>query len=336
MAAFLVHSGVAHTDDLLPVAAAVLLQDGAVAAAALERALESRLAASAVAPRADQEIASLAPSLLLLDPALASARHQCVPSRLSETAWWALYVDALLTAAGQRLLQLLRQERACGVLRELAGAPVRGDGQLSRLPEWALAQLACRLPAASVLSLSATSRALFALGHADVWRQLVARDFPDVEAGGRARYEAVARGRQGVPSGALEAVDAFLRARWGGRCCVYGGWGSPHLAVTMLWRSADAAAVRAEFEFKLDDGDTVWGERAAEELLLLAGGAPGAPRSWASTYAQGRPMAVEPLHGRLHGPPPQEAPPDAELQRGGCSAGSMDTEMTPTSDTDIV
>ena len=46
--------------------------------------------------------------------------------------------------------------------------------------------------------------------------------------------------------------------------------------------------MRAEFEYKLDDGDTVWGERAAEELRLLAGGAPGAPRSWASTYAQVR------------------------------------------------
>ena len=40
-----------------------------------------------------------------------------------------------------------------GVLRELAGAPVGGDGQLSRLPADALARVACSLPAASVLSL---------------------------------------------------------------------------------------------------------------------------------------------------------------------------------------
>ena len=239
VAEFLVRSAVAPTDDLLPVAAALLLRDGAVATAAVERALEGRLAAAAVAACEEEEITSLAPSLLLLDPALARARHRCVPSRLPEAAWWAVYVDALLAAAAQQLPRLLRQERACGVLRELAGAPVGGDGQLSRLPADALARVACCLPAASVLSLGGASRALFALGHADpVWRQLVARDFPDVEAGGRARYEAVARGQQGVPPGALEAVDGFLRARWGGRCCVYGGWGSPHLAVTMLWRSA--------------------------------------------------------------------------------------------------
>ena len=238
VAEFLLRSAVAPTDDA-PVAAALLLRDGTVATAALERALEGRLAAAAVAACEEQEIASLAPSLLLLDPALARARHRCVPSRLSEAAWWALYVDVLLATAGQQLPQLLRQERACGVLRELAGAPVGGDGQLSRLPTDALARVVCSLPAASVLSLGGASKALFALGHADpVWRQLVARDFPDVEAGGRARYEAVARGQHGVPPGALEAVDGFLRAHWGGRCCVYGGWGSPHLAVTMLWRSA--------------------------------------------------------------------------------------------------
>ena len=43
-----------------------------------------------------------------------------------------------------------------GVLRELAGAPVGGDGQLSHLPVDALARVACgvcSLPAASVLSL---------------------------------------------------------------------------------------------------------------------------------------------------------------------------------------
>ena len=39
------------------------------------------------------------------------------------------------------------------MLRELAGAPVGGDGQLSRLPADALARVACSLPAASVLSL---------------------------------------------------------------------------------------------------------------------------------------------------------------------------------------
>ena len=53
------------------------------------------------------------------------------------------------------MLRLLRQERAWGVLRELAGAPVGGDGQLPRLPADALVRprVACSLPAASVLSL---------------------------------------------------------------------------------------------------------------------------------------------------------------------------------------
>tara|TARA_B100000780_G_C20896199_1_gene356654 strand:+ start:58 stop:450 length:393 start_codon:yes stop_codon:yes gene_type:complete len=101
-------------------------------------------------------------------------------------------------------------------------------------------------------------------------------------------------------------------------------------------RLGQAAALRAEFEFKLDDGDTVWGERAAEELLLLAGGAPGAPRSWASTYAQGCPMAVEALHGQLHGPPPQEALDSLSAAELGCGARAMETEMTPIPDTDIV
>ena len=101
-------------------------------------------------------------------------------------------------------------------------------------------------------------------------------------------------------------------------------------------RLGQAAALRAEFEFKLDDGDTVWGERAAEELLLLAGGAPGAPRSWASTYTQGCPMAVEALHGQLHGPPPQEVLGSLSAAELGCGARAMETEMTPIPDTDIV
>ena len=82
VADFLVRSAVAPTDDLLPVAAALLLRDGAVATAASERALEGRLA-----------------------------------------------------AAGQQLPRLLRQERACGVLRELADAPLGGDGLVRPKPE---------------------------------------------------------------------------------------------------------------------------------------------------------------------------------------------------------
>ena len=121
---------------------------------------------------------------------------------------------------------------------------------------------------------------------------------------------------------------------------------------------------------------------------MLAGGAPGAPRSWASTYAQvrltlglakltltltltlavalalaltltlavalavavavavavalslthaqGRPMAVEPLHGQLHGPPPQEALGSLSAAELGRGASAMETEMTPIPDTDVV
>ena len=54
------------------------------------------------------------------------------------------------------------------------------------------------------------------------------------------------------------------------------------------------------------------------------------------TYAQGRPMAVEPLHGQLHGPPPQEAPGSLSAAELGRGASAMETEMTPIPDTDIV
>ena len=95
------------------------------------------------------------------------------------------------------------------MLRELAGAPVGGDGQLSRLPADALVRVACSLPEASVLSLGGVSRALFALGHADsVWWQLVECDFPDVEA--------VARPLRGRVAGDPYGGGA-RRARGGGR-----------------------------------------------------------------------------------------------------------------------
>ena len=172
VAEFLVRSAVAPTDDLLPVAAALLLRDGAVATAAVERALEGRLAAAAVAACEEEEITSLAPSLLLLDPALARARHRCVPSRLPEAAWWAVYVDALLAAAAQQLPRLLRQERACGVLRVArAGgracscwwrraAPAPARGRASPAPS-----VACSLPAGPACSASAASAAGSVLSH---------------------------------------------------------------------------------------------------------------------------------------------------------------------------
>ena len=54
------------------------------------------------------------------------------------------------------------------------------------------------------------------------------------------------------------------------------------------------------------------------------------------TCAQGRPMAVEPLHGQLHGPPPQEALDSLSAAELGRGASAMETEMTPIPDTDIV
>ena len=179
-----VRSAVVQLDELLPAATAHLLHGGALSNEVVERIrLEGRGAASSAAARDEHEIASLAPALLQLDPLLARARHLCVPSRLPEAAWWALYHHTLLTAAAQQLPLLLQQERACRVLRELAGAPLRSDGGLSQLPASVLWRVASHLPAASVLSLGGASRALFPLGHADVWRHLVARDFPDVAPG---------------------------------------------------------------------------------------------------------------------------------------------------------
>ena len=47
-------------------------------------------------------------------------------------------------------------------------------------------------------------------------------------------------------------------------------------------------------------------------------------------------MAVEPLHGQLHGPPPQEAPGSLSAAELGRGAHAMETEMTPIPDTDVV
>ena len=47
-------------------------------------------------------------------------------------------------------------------------------------------------------------------------------------------------------------------------------------------------------------------------------------------------MAVEALHGQLHGPPPQEALDSLSAAELGCGARAMETEMTPIPDTDIV
>jgi len=47
-------------------------------------------------------------------------------------------------------------------------------------------------------------------------------------------------------------------------------------------------------------------------------------------------MAVEPLHGQLHGPPPQEALGSLSAAELGRGASAMETEMTPIPDTDVV
>ena len=47
-------------------------------------------------------------------------------------------------------------------------------------------------------------------------------------------------------------------------------------------------------------------------------------------------MEVEPLHGQLHGPPPQEAPGSLSAAELGRGASAMETEMTPIPDTDVV
>lgn len=334
---WLLHSAVqTEHDALLPYAVARLLGTGAVSEAVQTWARQNRQQLKQSEPPEDEQEAGglLAPSLLLLDPTLALARSQCVPSRVSERVWWALCMHALRTVATAQLPQLLAQERAHRALRELALMPPQGGGKLSRLPAPALERIAAALPAAGVLDLAATCKPLFALGYArSVWHAQAVRDFPDVVRvpAGRALYEEVARGGHSVPPGTLEAVHAFLGASWGSVECVYGGWGSPHLEVTMLWRTAAAAAVRAEFEFKLDDGETVWGDRVSEELRLVpqsggshGGGAAGAlPSSWAAVYRRGCPIVVEPLHGSLRGPPREET----QL--------SMEMEMTAVSDVEL-
>ena len=326
---WLLHSAVqTQHDTLLPDAVARLLRTGAVSEAVQSWAQQNRQLKHSEPPQDEQDAGGLlAPSLLLLDPALAIARSQCVPSRVSERVWWALCVHALRNVATAQLPQLLAQERAHRALRELALLSPQGGGKLSKLPAPALERIAAALPAASVLDLAATCKPLFALGYVEsVWRAQAARDFPDVVPAGRARYEEVARGGHSVPPGTLEAVHAFLSSSWGTAEYVYGGWGSPHLEVAMLWRTPAGAAVRAEFEFKFDDGETVWGDRVREELRLVPGGGHhgGAVASWAAVYRRGRPIVVEPLHGSLRGPPREET-----------QQMSMELEMTAVSDVEL-
>lgn len=316
-------------DALLPDAVARLLGTGAISEAVQTWARQHRQQLKQSEPPQEEQDAGehLAPSLLLLDPTLAIARSQCVPSRVSERVWWALCIHALRTVATAQLPQLLAKERARLTLHELALQSPRGGGKLSRLPVPTLECIAAALPAASVLNLAATCKSLFALGHAEVvWRAQAARDFPDIAPAGRARYVEVVRGGYSVPPGTLESVHAFLSSSWGTAEYVYGGWGSPHLEVTMLWRTAAAAAVRAEFEFKFDDGETVWGDRVTEELRLVPGaGAVGAATNWAAVYRRGHPIVVEPLHASLRGPPREEA--ETHL--------SMELEMTAVSDVEL-
>ena len=51
---------------------------------------------------------------------------------------------------------------------------------------------------------------------------------------------------------------------------------------------------------------------------------------WAAAYTRGRPFVVEPLHGRLRGPPPPEE--GAEEGAGEGRASAMETEMMPVSE----
>ena len=65
--------------------------------------------------------------------------------------------------------------------------------------------------------------------------------------------------------GALDG--SWARAKVRGVLCD-AGWGAAHLEVTLLWRTATAVGVRAEFEYMLDSEEYVWGGRFAEDLRV--------------------------------------------------------------------
>lgn len=265
-----------------------LLSSGAAAAAAEVAVREWRRRQDNVAHHeapANEE--RLLAALLVLDPQLRQTRYRCVPSVTNEAHWWACYLNCLREEVQCTLRSLCKQAEATASLVSISAQPLAPVhcGHLARLEPTALLHLAASFAdVESLVRFAATCKSLYPLAHhPQLWQWAFRRDFPDLAFGllaadltlvlradlptGRQVYMAVAAGRAGdVPPGVAWLINQFLAQEWGDAHVRYGGWGSAHLRLQPLRRTADSIAVRADFEYMYDDGDTVWGGRAAEEL----------------------------------------------------------------------
>ena len=278
VASYLVAEGVVEAADGLGAAVAVVLESGAVTQA-VESCSSQRARSLTEAPKSvasgelDAAADRLAPALMMLDSALHKVRFRNVPSRMSEVAWWRLYLTCLRGVACERLGAI------CSLRGAEAAAP-SGSGSFTPLTNPLLLAVASQADARSLVRLAATCRRLYPLGFADgPWEAAARRAFPGVppagdgdangDVRGRRRYEAIASGALGsVPWWAVDAVHERLAESWRTDTLQYGGWGSAHLQLRTLWREPERLALEAEFEYKYDDGDAVWGGRATERLVV--------------------------------------------------------------------
>ncbi|KAL3931003.1 MAG: hypothetical protein SGPRY_001302 [Prymnesium sp.] len=212
-----------------------LLRSGAVSANT-EKAVRSerrrQREADGESPGASCELLS---SLLLLDPALERARYRCVPSVANESVWWTTYLHCLNEETLLHLPSLCREQEAADALSRASRALPAGAGAMVSLELNALLHLAAALPdVRSLLSLAATCRSMYPLAHHPYpWKSAFRRDFPEVAA-------------------TLESSREANRQQY----------------LKILYRSGAWIRVRAEFEYGYDNGDTVWGGRVAEEMIV--------------------------------------------------------------------
>ncbi|KAL1512387.1 hypothetical protein AB1Y20_005645 [Prymnesium parvum] len=273
-----------HEHDLAPPAGShasgpidQLLASGAVAVRC-EQTLRAANRRETRRPAASSAPPAVLHAVLRLDPRLELARYRCVPSVAHESVWWEEYLRCLREAAAAALPRLLREAEARARLEEWRARPPVAAGALAPLTASLLLELAKALPdARALLELGATSRGLYPLAHhPQPWALLFQRDFPDIAAtlaapssADRKLYMDVATGRVGrAPAGVVWLADRLLAAEWGDATLSYGGWGAPHLKVSVLRRGGSWIVVEAEFEYAFDDGETVWGGRVAEELVV--------------------------------------------------------------------
>ena len=139
----------------LGAAVAVVLESGAVTQAvescSSQRARSLTEAPKSVASGVDAAADRLAPALMMLDAALHKVRFRNVPSRMSEVAWWRLYLTCLRVVACERLGAI------CSLRGAEAAAP-SGSGSFTPLTTPLLLAVASQADARSLVRLAATCR----------------------------------------------------------------------------------------------------------------------------------------------------------------------------------